>query len=121
MRKQLGIFAVVFFFFYMLFSSGCATTKVKPEELPCTPGEIYFGIDDRAWKPIGTTGLKSRPIYIYECLENDEGDALNLEAYYDGYRYLLYGKTYKYIMPFKSFGEMKAHIDMQRKIIEGQQ
>ena len=109
--------AFLFFFIWMLFGSGCATTRVQPEIGPCKPGEIYFGIDGKAWKPLAGGSHKARPIYVYECLENDEGNALNLEAFYDGYRYQLYGKTYGHIMGFSSFGEMKAHIDMQRKML----
>lgn len=114
MRKKLGIFALMFFFFYMLLSYGCATTKVEPEP-PCVKGEIYFGVDHQAWKHLRGAGFKARPIYIYECLGNDEGDALNSEAFYDGQRYRLYEKQYRFINSFESFSEMKAFIERKTK------
>ena len=97
-----------------LFLFGCAGTKAKPEEPPCVPGEIVFGIDPGAWKRIGNSSHMSRPIYVYVCVENDELHALGLEAYYDGWRYQLYGKMYEHLRGFKDFTEMRDFIVEQR-------
>ena len=120
MRKLLGIFALCVFFFYMLFSTGCATTKANPEEGPCVPGEIVFGIDPGAWKRLGNSSHMARPIYIYVCVENDELHALGLEAFYDGQRYQLFGKTYEHLNGFKDFTEMRDFIVDERSKIKEQ-
>jgi len=97
-----------------LFLFGCATPQVKPGEGPCVPQEIYFGIDGKAWKHIPGSGFKTRPIYVYNCIGNDEGDALNLEVVYNGQKYYLFGKTYTVIGTFDNLGDIKTHVEQQR-------
>jgi hypothetical protein len=97
-----------------LFLFGCAAPQVKPEEGPCVKGEIYFGIDAKAWKKLDGAPFKSRPMYIYDCIGNDEGDALNLETFFDGQGYRLYRKKYIYLETFGTLGEMKAAIEADR-------
>ncbi len=96
---------------------GCAAPQVKPEEGPCKPGEIVFGIDPGAWKSLGGSNLMAHPIYVYVCADNDQLHQLGLEAFYDGHRYQLFGKTYEHLNGFKDFIEMRDWIVNQRSSI----
>ena len=60
------------------------------------------------------------PIYVYVCVDNDGLHALGLEAFYDGWRYQLYGKEYEHIMGFKDFVEMRDFIVGKRSRVKAQ-
>lgn len=96
-----------------LFLFSCAGTSPKPEEGPCKPGEIFFGIDTQGWKWI-SKDMKAHPVYVYRCTGNDQGDALGLEVFYDGYRYQLFGKKYKHLGTFKDFTEVRDFLLHQK-------